>query len=126
MRSASAWRVLWCSLAVLVAVGCANVTPESREAEVASWDGNAQDSGIKDFRPDGVAISDGALAIYSSLVKRYGADLTPPVAVGYGVSALAPGRWLLTYEALSIWYRLIDVAEQEKVRKSGTLLNKVL
>jgi hypothetical protein len=81
MKSASKYLNSWLLLFCVFSVGCTTtVTPVPIKDSAYSWDGNAYNSGILGFQPDGSAlITTHARDRYNALINVYGKNFTPPL-----------------------------------------------
>lgn len=76
------------------------ILPPRVENVEKSFDGNVQDSGIKDYiEGKGFEISKSALTRYNSLIFLYGKSLVPPVSGDFGVT-LEGDKIYLSMEAM--------------------------
>ena len=73
---------------LLVFLGACTIAPQPIHTTQASWDGNAQTSGLLEMRPDHSAlVTPNWRARYNGLIARYGSRLNPPLAPDAGLSA---------------------------------------
>ena len=100
MQSARKWLPV---LALLLLCSCTGpVTRKEARSFVPSFDGNAQDSGVKAVVPEGFLISEAAKVRYDLLVGKYGAKELPPVVVGDGLTR-TNGGWVIDREHMVKW-----------------------
>lgn len=90
----------WVALGVMVFMGC-TVTPRVIKAREISFDGNAQNSGLIAFAPDGSGIiTSNAWVRYNALILRYGTNFAPSLATNAGVTVTSSNAFLLDAEHL--------------------------
>lgn len=94
---AVAMACLWMS----ITAGCnSTVTPDSVSARHASFDGQAQNSGILKLVPGGAVITPRARDRYNGLVVVYGGEFTPALRPDHGVTERIDGDYDITTEGL--------------------------
>lgn len=119
------WRLLRSFVVGLVAslflVSCKTaeiktiIPPRIVEKE-ASWDENAQNSGIIDFIPGkGFLVTKKAASRYQALVFLYGAAEVPPILPGEGISVDENGNLFLSNESMVNFVTLSDKFKKRKV-----------
>lgn len=113
-------------IALLTMVGCANVTPVTRERETVAFDGNEQNGGWVRFLPNGSAeITPSKRDLYNWLIYSHGSKAQPPVERDFGIKKLDNGNFEMTLQAAETYYDLKLMAERERIRESDTLWNKI-
>ena len=83
-------------------LGCTStVAPKPARDNVASWDGDAQNSGFIGYLPGGSGvITSHAKARYDALCAAYGSRFLPPLAAGPGLAETATNTWVIDAEHL--------------------------
>lgn len=99
-------------VSVVATAGCA-VVPRAVESSEASFDGNAQNSGVVMSTAAGFVVTDRFRARYNAMIVTYGADFRPPLAIDAGVSPIGEDRWLITKQAM------VDFLTMNAWRKAG-------
>jgi hypothetical protein len=105
-------------ISVLSTTGCATtVTPAPVVSQQASYDGNAQNSGIIMSTATGFVVTAHFRARYNSLIATYGGDFKPALKPDAGIAPIGEDRWLISKQAM------IDFLEMNAWRKSGMASN---
>lgn len=104
---------------------CGTVSPSVRDTTVASFSGNEMNSGLIEVTAEGALITQDAYDYYSALIKAYGKYTIPITPAGFQATKLESGNWLLTLEGLSRFKELKIIADDRKINRAGTLLDKV-
>lgn len=94
--------------------GCGHtVIPEPVEAMSASFDGNAQTSGVIASTPAGFVVTAHFRERYNALVEVYGRDFSPPLKADAGLARQPDGQWLITRQ------RMVDFLEMNAWKRAG-------
>lgn len=89
-------------IAILTLAGCGSpIVPHQVQSNVASFDGNEQNSGFLGWVDGMGKITRRARDRYNGLIVVYGRDFNPPLGADYGVSDNHDGTYLITKEALN-------------------------
>jgi hypothetical protein len=97
----------------LLLLGCDTVSPDPVKDKQASFDGNAQNSGIVALRADHSAlVTSNFVARYEFLVARHGSRLTPPQTHTAG---LTTNGTAISIDAA----HLVDFVVMQEWQKSG-------
>ena len=99
------------ALGIFLFGGCSTVTQAPVKSQSASWDGNAQNSGILAKVPAGYIVTPTFRARYNSLITIYGRSktkdgspiFTPPLAVDSGITPVPPSVASQTYNQPQVW-----------------------
>jgi hypothetical protein len=112
---AHAFFLLMCIFGVcLIAAGCWTMAPKPVHSDQASFDGNAQTSGLVRLNGDGSAeLTPHARERYNLLIGRYGAKFAPALTNDYGLTPGPGTNYTLSAEGLS------DFAAMNRWRKDG-------
>lgn len=110
--------VLAATAVAMLLNGC-TVAPQLVPAAAApSWQGNAQDSGVKADTPAGVVVSAQDVAEYNGLVAIYGraARFVPALVANAGISrGVQPNTWVMADDAF------VNFCLMQRWKKSGRL-----
>jgi hypothetical protein len=81
--------------------GCTStITPTPVTAARASYDGDAQTSGVLAVTPEGVIVTPRWRERYNLAIARFGKSWTPALAADHGVVARTDGTYLVSREAM--------------------------
>src|SRR3954452_19592852 len=88
------------TLALLLLIGCTTtVTPDAVRDHQASFDGNAQNSGLIAELPDrSCVITPHARERYNALIEKFGARFTPPLVRDAGITATITNTFVIDAE----------------------------
>ena len=86
---------------LLMLAGCGTVAPTRVPSQVASFDGNNQDSGVIEATPSGYLVTNHFRDRYASLVAIYGRDFAPAIKPEDGLVQLGQNRWLIDRQHLA-------------------------
>jgi hypothetical protein len=82
--------------------GCAStVSPDRISADAASYDGNAQNSGIISANALGYVVTAHFRDRHNALVALFGRDFSPPLTPDAGLTEITSDRWLIDRQHLS-------------------------
>ena len=82
--------------------GCAGtVSPDRISAAAASYDGNAQTSGIISVNPLGYVVTAHFRDRYNALAALFGRDFAPPLTPDAGLTPITADRWLIDRQHLA-------------------------
>jgi hypothetical protein len=113
--------VLFAMGAALLLSGCSTVVQQQVQAQAASWDGNAQNSGVLGVVDGGYHVTAKFVARYNGLVKVYGHStlkdkspiFTPPLEQGAGLTLLPDGTYTIDKEHMA------DMVVLSKLNRQG-------
>lgn len=118
-------KILSIVLLSLFLCSCGTVSPSVRDTTVSSFSGNEMNSGLIEVTAEGALITPDAYDYYSALIKDYGKYTIPATPAGFQAVKLESGNFMLTLEALSRFKELKIIADDRKINRAGTLLDKV-
>lgn len=75
--------------------GCSTVTPDKVESHEASYDGNAQNSGVISSNANGYVVTAHFRDRYNELVGTYGRDFKPALVKDAGMLNFSDGTFLI-------------------------------
>jgi hypothetical protein len=101
------------SILAIALAGCNTVTPDAIRAQQASWDGNAQNSGVVALLPDHSAtVTAHWRDRYNAMVRTYGTSFLPALTVDQGITLNVDGTFHATAQAL------MDFGKLNRLRKA--------
>jgi hypothetical protein len=94
-------------LTFLVLAGCSTVVPKTIDANVASFDGNEQNSGILRSTPAGYVITPHFRDRYNALIDVYGDDFLVHLKRDEGITPLSPTELLIDRQHLDKFLEML-------------------
>lgn len=102
------------SLLLGVAAGCGSpVVPDVVVSSAASYDGNAQNSGILGSSQDGFQVTNHFIVRYNTMIAVYGKRFNPQLFPNEGVKSLNDGTYIIDRE------HMVKFILMNSWRKSG-------
>lgn len=102
-------------IAAIIVLGfvtaCTTVVPKPVDTDVASFDGNDQNSGIIRATSAGYVVTPHFRDRYNALVAVYGKDFTVPLKRDAGLAKLSPTEWLIDRQHL---VQFLDMAAWQR------------
>lgn len=100
--------------AVVALAGCSSpVIPHAIDAREASFDGNAQNSGVITSTPSGFVVTDHFRARHNALIAVYGGDFSPTLKPDHEIYPIGEDRWLISKQGM------VDFLEMNAWRRAG-------